>query len=197
MPRLELKQWILFEDPEHLVINKPPGISTLDDRSGENNVLSIIKDLLPKAQVCHRLDKDTSGVLLIAKNSEVYRNISMQFQYRSVYKEYHAIVHGQTDFNDFEVNVPLIVKNHGIVKWENRVGKESITLFTTVRNFNNYSLVRCNPITGRRHQIRVHLKSIKHPILGDTAYGGEMVYLSQLKRNFKKKEFHCFVFILL
>jgi 23S rRNA pseudouridine955/2504/2580 synthase len=184
MKKLKLKDIILFENEDFLALNKPSGISTLEDRSDAMNVLLLVKELYPQIKNCHRLDKYTSGVLLFAKNPDSYRSISLQFQNRQVQKIYHAIVHGQPDFSGHEVNVPLIIKNTGIVIFDTKRGKEANTFFTTLKKFKSCSLVECRPVTGRKHQIRVHLKYAKHPIIADGSYGGELIYLSQLKRKY-------------
>jgi 23S rRNA pseudouridine955/2504/2580 synthase len=85
---------------------------------------------------------------------------------------------------EHEVNVPLVFKNTGIVIFDARRGKESNTFFTTLKKFKSCSLVECRPITGRKHQIRVHLKYARHPIVADESYGGELIYLSQIKRKY-------------
>lgn len=188
MKNQDLGKWILFENSDFLVINKPVGISTLEDRIEKTNILATVKNQFSQAQVCHRLDKDTSGTLVLAKNPEGYRHLSLQFQNRTVEKIYHAVVHGQTNFINFVIDVPLTIKNHGIVKWDSKSGKKSSTIFTTLQNFKTCSLVECKPITGRRHQIRVHLKSGKHPIIADTMYDGEFIYLSNFKRNYKPSQ---------
>lgn len=188
MGKQGFKELILFENDDFLVINKPTGMSTLEDRAENTNILAIAKKLLPLAQVCHRLDKDTSGTLVLAKNPEGYRHLSLQFQNRTVEKIYHAVVHGQTNFINFVIDVPLTIKNHGSVKWDSTSGKKSNTIFTTLQNFKTCSLVECKPITGRRHQIRVHLKSGKHPIIADTMYDGEFIYLSNFKRKYKPSQ---------
>jgi 23S rRNA pseudouridine955/2504/2580 synthase len=188
MVRREFNEMILFENADFVAINKPYGISTLEDRADKTNLLSEAKKIFPDIQVCHRLDKDTSGVLVLAKTPEGYRHLSLQFQNRQVQKVYHAVVHGSTDFNDFKVDLPLVVKGKGIVKWDANSGKESNTHFTTLKNFRAFSLVKCMPVTGRRHQIRVHLKHCKHSIVADTMYEGELVYLSNIKRNYKQSK---------
>ncbi len=185
MKRPELRESIIFENDDFLAINKPAGIATLDDRVDVLNILALAKELMPDIQVCHRLDKDTSGVLILAKNPESYRHLALQFQNREVVKVYHAVAQGQTNFNNLMVEVPLIVKNKGIVKWDAKSGKPSITYFTTLQNFKACSLLECKPITGRRHQIRAHLKYVKHPIVSDIMYEGEFMYLSQIKRKYK------------
>lgn len=188
MKKQFLDDLILFENENVLAINKPSGISTLEDRLDTVNVLSKVKEIYPSIKNCHRLDKYTSGVLLFAKNPETYRSISLQFQNRQVNKVYHAIVHGQAEFNQFIVDVPLIIKNTGIVHFDTKKGKESSTTFNTLKKFKTSSLVECCPLTGRKHQIRVHLKYAKHPIISDLDYGGHHIFLSKLKRNYRKTD---------
>jgi len=185
MKKKSFKDFVLFEDADYLAINKPHGISTLEDRAENTHILSLAKEQFPDIQVCHRIDKDTSGILVFAKNPAAYKHLSLQFQNRKVSKIYQAIVHGQTEFNNLIVDAPLIVKNQGIVKWDTKTGKESSTSITTMQNFKSCSLVECKPITGRRHQIRAHLKYIKHSIVSDIVYEGENIYLSQIKRKYK------------
>ena len=91
---IHFKDLILYENEDYVVINKPPFIATLEDRVEKVNVLALAKDYTLDAQVCHRLDKETSGVLAIAKNPEAYRHLSMQFEHREVTKIYHAVVDG-------------------------------------------------------------------------------------------------------
>ncbi len=88
--KLNLRDLILFEDDDFIVINKPPFIATLEDRVDSVNILTLAREAEPDPQVCHRLDKDTSGVLAIARNPEAYRHLSMQFENREVKKTYHA-----------------------------------------------------------------------------------------------------------
>ncbi|NJN25383.1 MAG: RNA pseudouridine synthase [Cyclobacteriaceae bacterium] len=188
MKKLQIRDLILFENTDYLAINKPYGISTLEDRMENTNILAMAKETFPDIQVCHRLDKDTSGILMLAKNPEAYKHLAMQFQRREVDKTYHAVVHGNTSFDHELVDLPLTVKGHGIVKWDVQGGKESTTYFTTLQNFKLCSLIECKPLTGRRHQIRVHLKFITHPILADTMYEGSLLFLSQIKRNYKASQ---------
>ncbi len=184
MNKIKFRDLILFEDDDFIAINKPPGISTLEDRHDTFNVLSAARKEYPGIKVCHRIDKDTSGVLMLAKNPESYRHLSMQFQNREVTKTYHAVVEGSTDFDNLEVNVAIRIKNNGFVKWDTKAGKESLTFFSTMENYRNYSLLECTPVTGRKHQIRVHLKYLNHPIAGDPTYGGSPIFLSHFKRKY-------------
>lgn len=178
---------ILFEDRDYILINKPPFISTLEDRNDPVNILSMAKAYEPEAQACHRLDKDTSGVLAIARNPEAYRHLSMQFENREVKKIYHAVVDGIHRFSDQLVDAPIEKQNDGTAKIS-RKGKSAQTYFTTLKTFKNHSLIECRPITGRMHQIRVHLSFLKAPITGDELYGGKLFYVSSVKRGFNLKK---------
>lgn len=178
---------VLFENQDYLLINKPPYISTLEDRNDPVNILRLAQTIEPNAQVCHRLDKDTSGVLAIARNPEAYRHLSMQFEKRTTTKIYHAIVDGNHRFEEILVDKPIQKLNDGTVKIS-REGKEAQTYFTTLELFKNQSLIECRPVTGRMHQIRVHLSTLKAPITGDEPYGGKVFYLSSVKRKFKLKK---------
>jgi len=178
------KDLILFEDDDYVLINKPPFISTLEDRASPDNILALAREHIPDAQACHRLDKETSGVLALARNPEAYRHLSMQFEHREVTKVYHAVADGLHAFQDREVNASILKQNDGTAKIS-REGKEAQTFFTTLQSFKHHTLLQCRPVTGRMHQIRVHLASLGAPITGDELYGGKPFYLSSVKRGFK------------
>lgn len=189
MKTVKFQDLILFEDDDYILINKPSDISSLDERtSNAANINGLAKAYWPDAQVCHRLDKETSGILAIAKNSEAYRNLAMQFEHREVTKTYHAVIDGIHEFKDLRVNQPIFsISGGGLVKIDKEKGKPAETFFTTKRVFNKHSLIECKPVTGRMHQIRVHLSYIKSPITGDLQYGGKYVYLSEIKKKFNLK----------
>lgn len=175
---------ILHEDDNLIVVNKPPFISTLDDREGgEINVLRIAKKYHADAQICHRLDRDTSGLLLIAKNPETYRLVSIEFERRRVNKVYHAIIAGTHMFEDLLVDLPILNLGNKNVTIDRARGKVAETYFKSLRYFKHYTLVECKPITGRMHQIRVHLATQHAAIVGDAMYRGKPVYLSQIKKR--------------
>jgi RluA family pseudouridine synthase len=186
--KLNIQDIILFEDDDYFLVNKPPFLSTLADRHEKMHLLALAKEYSSDAQVCHRLDKDTSGVLAIAKNPEAYRHMSLQFEKREVTKTYHAIADGIHNFDDTLVDEPILKADDGVVKISRRDGKPAQTYFTTVKPYRYHTLIACKPITGRMHQIRIHLATLKAPITGDDVYGGKPFYLSAVKRGFNLKK---------
>lgn len=163
-------------------------MATLEDRHEKINILGLAREYTSDAQVCHRLDKETSGVLAIAKNPEAYRHLSMQFEHRHVSKLYHALTDGVHNFNETLVDEPILKKDDGVVRISRLEGKEAQTYFTTIKTYGAYTLVGCIPITGRMHQIRVHLSVLGASISGDETYGGKPFFLSSLKRRFNLKK---------
>lgn len=188
LPKIKFDEIILFENDDFVVVNKPPFLSTLEDRHEKTNLLGMAREYVATAQVCHRLDKETSGVLAIAKNPDAYRHLSIQFEKRQVTKIYHAVVDGIHNFNDELVDAPILKQDDGMVRLSRREGKPAQTYFTALASYKHHTLVECKPITGRMHQIRIHLTVLGAPIAGDEMYGGKPFYLSQIKRGFNLKK---------
>ncbi|MGY6559448.1 MAG: RluA family pseudouridine synthase [Nitritalea sp.] len=187
MKKIDFKSLVLFENEDYLVVNKPPFLSTLDDRHEAQNMLELARAYTPDAQVCHRLDKETSGCLVIAKHQEAYRNIAMQFENREVQKVYHAVTAGIHRYEEVLVDRNIVATNKGIARIH-KDGKPAQTRIKTLKTYYAHTLFACEPISGRLHQIRVHLAYLGHPICCDGTYGGAPVYLSQLKRRFNLKK---------
>ncbi len=185
---ISFKDSIIFEDQDYLVINKWPGISTLSDRHDETCLLEMSREYLEDLQVCHRLDKHTSGVLVFSKNQQAYRNLALQFQDRTVKKLYHALVEGRHQFEDKLIDLPIHQGRRGHVRISHSSGKESQTVVHTIKQFQTHSLLQCMPVTGRTHQIRVHLAAIGAPITGDLEYGGHELYLSHIKKYYNQRK---------
>lgn len=169
---------ILFEDNALLVIDKPAGIVVNRAQSVKGET---VQDWVEKtygitidnrAGIVHRIDKETSGILLIAKTEDAYRDLQRQFKERLVKKTYLAIVHGVVTPPEGEINAPV-----GRLPWHRERfgivpgGKESITKYHVLEK-GEYSVLELFPQSGRTHQIRVHLKYIHHPIVGDYLYAG-------------------------
>ncbi|WP_128547452.1 RluA family pseudouridine synthase [Larkinella soli] len=189
--KLTLEELIVHENDDYILINKPPHIASLDERNADKplSILRLAKAYHADAQLCHRLDKETSGILAIAKNPEAYRHLAIQFEHREVTKRYHAIANGVHDFDSISVYLPISpIKDGTAVKIDRQKGKEAETIFNTLKVYRTNTLVECLPITGRMHQIRIHLMCLKAPIVNDATYGGKPVYLSDLKRNFNLKK---------
>lgn len=192
--KIDLK--ILYEDDQIIAINKEAGIvSHPAGRYLEGTLLQGIynyldeKGELPelmtslfKPTLLHRLDKDTSGVILAAKTLDAYYNIQKQFLKRTVYKEYWCIVEGNVKFDSDLIAKKIGKSNIQFAKMViSSTGKEAETIYKVIKRFSNFSLLCAIPKTGRTHQIRIHLASIGHPILCDSIYGRrKMLYRWQI-----------------
>ena len=184
---------IIFEDEEIMIINKPAGLVVhpgSGNKSGTlvNALLSHNEELsfLPRAGIVHRLDKDTSGIMVISKSEISYLNLIEQLKERSVKRTYLAIVLGAPLANKI-INKPI--GRHPKIRTKQAVthnGKEAITRFSVLESLEGYSLLRVNLETGRTHQIRVHLSHIGYPIVGDPVYGNRSKFSPGSNEAFKK-----------
>ncbi len=167
---------ILYEDDDILAVDKPEGLAAIPERTGQGGSLFEIlcgqRD--ERLFIVHRLDKDTSGVILFARNAETHRWLNRQFEARAVVKTYLALVHGVVADDGGMIDQPLRQFGSGRVAVDPQRGKPSTTEFRVTRRFRSYSLVEARPRTGRRHQIRVHLYHLGHPIAGDPLYGDKV-----------------------
>jgi RluA family pseudouridine synthase len=164
---------VVYEDDFLVVINKPHGILVVEDRYDKNlpTLKSILKEKYGEIFVTHRLDFGTSGVMIFAKDTFVHKRINEQFEKGEVEKEYLALVKG-TGFFPVTVMLPISKRNSkGRYKINFKSGRKAITTFFPIKEFKNTTLVKAIPLTGRTHQIRVHLKSIKFPLAKDFLYG--------------------------
>ncbi|MBI2794457.1 MAG: RluA family pseudouridine synthase [Ignavibacteria bacterium] len=179
----------IFEDDDIIVIDKPSGLLSLPDRYDRTlpNVREILLNKYGSIFVVHRLDRDTSGVMVLCKTADAHRILSEQFGQHTVEKLYHAIVSGVVDRDQFTIDIPLASdsKRKGLMKPSAR-GKESHTEIVVLERFRLASLIQCTLITGRTHQIRVHCSAIGHPLLVDPDYGTSAEFkLSAIKRRYK------------
>lgn len=172
---LDPLSWVLWSDDALLVINKPAGLPTLPDgyHPAAPYLKGVVQAALGPVWVVHRLDKDTSGLLVLARSAEAHRSLNEQFERRQVSKTYHAILVGSPDWDEKTVRLPLRVnvghKHRTVV--DPRGGKPAETELRILRRLGNYALVEAQPRTGRTHQIRAHLAAVGFPILGDELYG--------------------------
>lgn len=196
---------IVFEDEHILVINKPAGM-VVHPAAGnwEGTLLNAIlhhvphaKDL-PRAGIVHRLDKDTSGLLVVAKTLEAQTSLVRQLQARTVKREYRTIVWGQI-WRNGKIDQPIGRHPHSRTKMAiNRMGRPAVTHYEVLERFGVHTYLRCNLETGRTHQIRVHMQFLKAPIVGDPVYGYRGIVplrlmtetLQEAVLNFKRQALH-------
>jgi len=171
-----IKQNILFENEQVMVINKPQGLAVHAGsgvRQGLIEALRYIYQDQPFLELVHRLDKDTSGCILIAKNSKTLKHLQQEIKAKELQKTYYALVHGAWPESLQSIDAPLLKKSaesgSGVVTVDTE-GKASLTHFAVLQRFWGATLVQAMPITGRTHQIRVHCQYAGHPIVGDNKY---------------------------
>lgn len=209
VPKFEFNDsWILYADEHIIVINKPSGLLSVAGRGPEKYecVLYHLEAKFADAKIVHRLDMDTSGIMVLARDADSHRHISRQFQERQTQKTYHAVCAGLPCETSGKVNLPMRCD------WEHRPrqmidfkqGKGATTLWRVQQQADNCFLVELTPITGRSHQLRLHMKSLGHPILGDNLYADPislkqaprlMLHASQLSfqhpNSLQTLEFYC------
>jgi 23S rRNA pseudouridine1911/1915/1917 synthase len=184
---MKIQPTIVFEDKDIVIVNKPARFLSIPDRFKTDlpNVSGWLKERMEEVFTVHRLDKETSGILCFAKNSESHKALSKQFQDRTAQKIYWAIVDGAMLKDEGEIHQPIAesMGQRGKMLVTKR-GKDSLTLYRTVERFKNFSLVEANIKTGRTHQIRVHFQFIGHPLAVDKLYGRrEGFLLSEVKKR--------------
>jgi len=164
---------ILFENEDVLAVNKPEGLASIPERSpGKDSLVKLLATRFPgKLYVVHRLDKEASGVILFARNGEAHRYLNDQFSSRTLKKVYVALTHGAMTEERGRISKPLRQFGSGRMGVDPKRGKLCITEYRVTERLGTCTLVEAYPLTGRRHQIRVHFYSIGHPIVGDLRYG--------------------------
>ncbi len=166
---------IVFRDESLLVVNKPSGLLSVPGRGPEKAdcLISRVQSDDPLARIVHRLDMETSGLLILALSDEMQRTLSMMFERRAVNKTYVALVAGAPAQDEGLVDLPLAKDwpNRPLQKVDLDAGKPSQTRWRVMRRAKGHALLELEPVTGRTHQLRVHMEAIGHPILGDTLYG--------------------------
>ena len=160
---------VIYEDDKVIVVNKPAGM--LSEGRGEYCPEKTLADF---GLICHRLDRDTSGVMILAKDLETQMFLKRQFQDRTVHKTYYAVVCGRPKLDEAKIDLPLLrdLKRPTTFRVDAN-GKEAETFYKVIRSGERHALVELRPVSGRTHQLRVHMKYIGCPILGDPVYGEE------------------------
>ena len=190
---MKVSDLIIFENDDVVALNKPSGLLSIPDREGkEISLKTLLQEKYPQVFTVHRLDKDTSGLIVFAKNEEIHKHLSKQFEERQTEKIYLGLVIGSLINQKGTINKPIAENTvkRGVMIIHQR-GKESITEYEVREDFGIYSWLQFRIHTGRTHQIRVHMKDVGHPIACDELYGdGKPILLSSFKSKFKlsKKE---------
>lgn len=180
---------IIFENDDFIAINKEPGMLTIPDRHDETqlSLYKILNQKYGKIFIVHRLDRDTSGLILFAKNETTHKYLSQLFEQRNIQKKYLGIVRGSMPGKEDSIREPIA--EHPIKKGVmiiSKKGKPSLTNYEVLEDYGIYSLVQFEIQSGRTHQIRVHTKSLGHPIICDDIYGdGKPILLSSFKKKYK------------
>lgn len=194
---------VLFEDADLLALGKPSGLLTSPDRYDPNrpNLMKLLHAGIAEGKPwarergltylanAHRLDFETSGILLLAKSKPVLVRLADLFGSEKPAKKYVALVQGFPVEDEFEVDAKLSPHpvKIGMMRVDPKHGKKSKTKFFVLEKFSHWSLLQCEPSTGRTHQIRIHLRFEGTPIVGDELYGGKPLWLSRLKPNYRLK----------
>jgi tRNA pseudouridine32 synthase/23S rRNA pseudouridine746 synthase len=178
---------VLHEDDDIIAVEKPSGVSSIPERNkAVESVLSILeKQLGRRLFIVHRLDKEVGGVMLFAKNAPAHKYLNEGFFAKNVHKTYLALVHGTILEDKGEIDRPIRQFGSGRMGIDEKTGKPSVTKYEVVKRFDGRTLLHAFPVTGRRHQIRVHLYHIGHPIIGDRRYGDRNV-----QKNFPRLMLH-------
>ncbi|MDD5471965.1 MAG: RluA family pseudouridine synthase [Sideroxydans sp.] len=168
---------LLFADDYLLVAVKPAGLLSVPGRGPDKQdcLSERVRSLFPDALIVHRLDMATSGLMLFARGSEMQRKLSMLFQHRKIDKRYIAVCAGKLDYPQGEINLPIAPDwpNRPLQRIDPEHGKHSLTRYRLLKMEGDHSRVELEPVTGRSHQLRLHLASVGNPILGDALYGDE------------------------
>lgn len=182
----------LFEDEHIIILNKPAGLLSIPDRSGQssNSLLSQLRIKYPNILTVHRLDKDTSGTIVFAKTTDAHQRMNQLFQERKTKKRYLAIACGNPEKNEAEISSRISNPGNGKkVFIDERMGKTATTSIVVLERYDYYCLIDINISSGRMHQIRVHMSSIGHPLAIDPIYNDtEKIFLSSIKRRYKHKK---------
>jgi len=185
---MNIKESIIAETENWVAVNKPSGLLSIPDRMGKDiSLKAILKEAYGDIYTVHRIDKDTSGLIIFAKNEVAHKHLSRQFEDRQTRKIYQGLVIGSPAESAGSLDASIM--EHPALNGTmiiHRKGKEALTDYTVLEDFGIYSFLEFRIHTGRTHQIRVHMKDMGHPIVCDSLYGdGKPLLLSSIKSKFK------------
>jgi 23S rRNA pseudouridine1911/1915/1917 synthase len=184
---MKIADYVIYQNENFIAINKPSGVLTIPDRMGNISLKNYLQDAFGEIFTVHRLDKDTSGIVVFAKNETTHKQLSQLFEGREVEKYYQGLVIGKPSETKGTIDTPIM--EHPVTKGvmvTNKKGKPSVTDYELLEAFRYFSWLQFQIHTGRTHQIRIHMKSIGHAIVCDELYGdGKPILLSSLKKKFK------------
>ena len=184
---MKLTEQIIFQNENLIAVNKPSGVLTIPDRMGNISLKNYLQEAFGEIYTVHRLDRETSGVVVFAKNETTHKQLSQLFEGREVEKYYLGLVLGKIVEQKGTIDVPIM--EHPVTKGlmvTNKKGRPSQTDYEVLETLRFFSWLQFQIHTGRTHQIRVHMKHLGHPIVCDELYGdGKSIFLSSLKKKFK------------
>lgn len=203
-PPMEPYLDIIYRDEDFIVLNKQSGLLSVPGRLPEHQdcLQNRVQRVLPTATIVHRLDMATSGIIIMALNKAAHVEISRQFEKRETSKSYIARVYGHVEQLTGEINLPLICDwpNRPKQKVDHEHGKKALTLYKILNQEEQTTLVELTPVTGRSHQLRIHMLSLGHPIIGDRLYAHDdalkmssrlQLHAQNLSFTHPKKQTHC------
>jgi len=183
---------ILYEDEYLLAVDKPANMVVHPARGYRHGTLvnalaHYCRDLSHgddpvRPGIVHRLDKDTTGVIIVAKTDETHWRLALQFERRRIHKEYRAVIEGELDLDRDKIDEPIgahrfVRERYSVSK---QIGREAVTVYEVIERLAGFSYVRLLPETGRTHQLRVHMSFLRHPVVGDTLYGARRITVGEL-----------------
>jgi len=187
---MTVEEIIIYEDDNIIALGKPSGVLAIPDRFNKEliNLYDLLNTKYGRIFIVHRLDRDTSGVILFAKNAEAHRDLSMKWEKGQVSKTYDALCYGHIEKKQGTINLPIapLKKKKGVMVIDRKNGKPSVTNYRVIKECSGYTLLDAMPKTGRTHQIRVHLAAIGHPVAGDKLYNrNEAINIGHKDKNIK------------
>ena len=196
-PKIEklIKNAIIFDDDDFIVINKPEGISVHGGSGQKFSLIDGVRSIYSSNNIdlCHRLDKETSGCIVLSKNKLFLKHFNGLLRTKKITKTYLAIICGKLK-KSITVTDKLIARRRNNIKTSlvDDSGKEALSIFSPIKTYKNYTLVEIEILTGKLHQIRAHAESIKHPVLGDFKYGNINLFKEfyRLHPTFKRLALH-------